>query len=301
MEYGYLKDTVQDRIIDLREDQGIWMKKALDGGHPSLIKSCFDKAWFSNIPLGAHAVLNLSDSIDRPAFLATESHDLVQSALPALQSISEQLVEYGARIGFALEVLRLIRGDGTWSEEVGCIFIDDNGYDDSLQRYGEPYGQFLTKIYLPALCQRVRKCCVREGSPSGDGVYLVIISDLMQERCPPAEAVYRAIEEILRFTQNEGAEICAAQGYEPVRLQIGANAGMATVICDAFQVRTNGATVNIAARLQAAGQPGQILVHAELARLWPKDGNLSIDAPVPELKKTRRLTACRVFLRKKAA
>lgn len=301
MEYGYLKDTSNDRIIDFDEQKGTWMKQAIDSSIPQLTRSKFDGAWFSNVPLGTHAILNLSDAYDRPAFLANESHDLVTRVLPALESISDRLVEYGARMGFALEILRLTRGDGTWTEEIGCVFIDVNGYDDNLQKFGEPYGKFLTAVYLPALCQRVRKWCVRESSARGDGVYLICIADLMQERCNPPVAVYRTLEEILRFVSADGADMCAMQGYEPVRIQIGANAGVAHVICDSFQVRTNGATVNIAARLQAASQPGQTLVNIDLAKLWPGDGALTIDEPFAELKKTRRLSACRVHLKKKAA
>jgi class 3 adenylate cyclase len=123
----------------------------------------------------------------------------------------------------------------------------------------------------------------------------------MQERCLPSEAVYKTIEEIIRFAEVEGAEMCLAQGYSPVRLQIGASAGLATVICDSFQARTSGKVVNQAARLQKAGQPGQVFVHTDLVKQWPTEGSLRSDVAQDELKKTRRLTGHRVYLRKTAS
>jgi class 3 adenylate cyclase len=299
-EGGYDKDTSADKEISFSDGRGIIMQQALSSQSPQLGYGK-DHAWYSVIPLGQHAVLNLSDDRVVPHFLAAESHEFMVYTLPALKMLNESLTEFGARMSYALEVLRLIRGDGTWTEEIGCIFLDANNFADGLEKFGEPFGRFITTKYLPSLCKRVRRWAVREGNAAGDAVYLICIHDLMQDQCTPAQAVYNAIEEILNFVDTDGAQMCIAQGFPAVRLQIGASAGMASLICDDFQVRTSGKVVVEAARLQKSGQPGQTLVNADLAHRWPKDGALTVDAPFAELKKTRRLNACRVYLKKRAA
>jgi hypothetical protein len=297
-EKGYRKNTENDQFIDFKEGRGSYMSAALCSGKPQLHQGVSDGAWFSNIPIGGHAILNLSDDVALPAFLAMESFEVIERILPALNSIDNQLAEYGTRLSYALEGLRLVRGDGSWEESIGAIFLDINYYDDCVAKYGEPYAYFVSTVYLPAICNRVRRWAVREGNAAGDSVYLVIISSLMQESCSVYEGAYRALEEILRFIEGEGADMCRAQGYDPIQVQIGVNAGLANITADSFQVRTSGSVVNVAARLQKASSPGYVLAHTELVELWSKDGSLYFEEPRKELVKLRKLVGRRVYLRK---
>ena len=192
----------------------------------------------------------------------------------------------------------MLRGDGSWAEEIGCIFLDICGFDDKIEMYGEPFGRFVSQIYLPALCHRVRRWAVREGNSAGDAVYLICIADLMQEKCSISEAVERTLADILSFFDGAGAEMCRAQGYPVITFQIGASAGEATVICDSFQVRTSGRVVNQSARLQQSGQPGTTLVHADLVERLQRNNSLLRFGPRQEdIKKTRRLTSHKASLR----
>jgi len=298
MDAGYRKETSKDRVIDFNDGRGALMRDALASLTPRLRQGSHDSAWFTNIPLGNHAILNLSDDSTQPDFLASESHELILRVLPALQTIGDKLAEYGTKLTYALEGLRLVRGDGTWNEEIGAIFLDLNYYADNMERYRDPYGKFITTIYLPALCQRVRKWAVREGNSAGDAVYLICIRDLMHEPLPVSDAVYRTLVEILRFTVEEGAAMCRAQGYEVISLQIGANIGLANIICDQFQARTSGNIVNEASRLQKAAGVGQTFVSAEVVKGWPAEGPLAFEEARNDLVKTKKLNGRTVFLRR---
>lgn len=295
---GYRKDISGYRTIDFSDGHGQSMKKALISGEATLSEGAKDHALYSIVPIGQYAVFNISNDSESPPFLAVEGHDLVQRLLPAIRVLSDRLVEYGARMAFAIESLRMLRGDGQWQMDIGCIFIDINDFSDSVEKYGESYAHFVSRVYLPALCQRVRKWAVREGSSGGDSVYLVCIEDLMLEKCSASEAVYRSLHEVMRFSDIEAAEMCRLQGFAPIRLQIGANAGTGTVICDAFQVRTSGALVNEASRLQKASTPGWTFVNADLAESWPSEGPLLIERAEHDLKKTMMLRGCKVMRQK---
>jgi class 3 adenylate cyclase len=297
-EAGYRKDTKPDQLIDFREGRGPLMREALLSGNAMLNQGKMDFAFFSIIPVGQHVIFNISNNESFPDFFATESHELLLGLMPALRTINDRLIEAGSRMAFALESLRILRGDGRWDMEIGSIFLDINDYSDYVEKYGEAYANFVAQVYLPAICQRVRSWAVREGSTAGDAVYLVCISDLMQDRCPMSDAVYKAIAEILRFVEEEGSEMCRLQGFPAIRLQVGANAGAGTVICDAFQVRTSGAVVTEASRLQKASLPGWTFVHVDLANKWPTYGVLRVEQSELELKKMNRLKGCKVGRKK---
>lgn len=295
-EQGYNKNTNLDKLIDFSEDRGLVMKKAIESGSPQFAKGN-DNAWHSVIPLGKHAVITLSDDQEQPRFLAAESHEFLLRSFPALQMIHNGLADFAVRMAYALEVLRLVRGNGEWREEVGSIFLDVNGFDDQIRIYKDPFGKFLTKTYLPALCQQVRKWMVREGNIKGDSVNLVCIQDLMQEKVSVSEGTYRALTEILHFVDNNGADMCRSQGYDPIRLQTGVNLGTATVVCDEFNVRTTGNLINETARLQAAARVGTTFVSIQAIQRWPTDGPLEF-APEDErdLAKSRFLSGRTVHL-----
>jgi hypothetical protein len=296
-EWGYKKDTQAHSKIDFRESRGKLMQLALRSGMPQLKKGLIDKAWFVNCPFGSHAILNLSNETSSPDILAFESFELIQQLNPILDQIKPQLVEIGAKMSFVLESLRLIRGDGEWNETIGCIFLDINYYDDHLRKYGESFGRFVSQIYLPAICQRVRKWAVRENAAAGDSVYLICIQDLIQDSSPISEAVYHTVAEIMKFVSHEGAQMCLAHGYEPVQVQLGASSGSATIICDSFQVRTNGSVVNEAARIQKAAPVGGTFGESSLVSSWSQEGVLSFGPELNELVKTKRLLVRRILMK----
>jgi hypothetical protein len=270
---GYKENTLPDKLIDFSENRGLVMKKAIESGRTQFAKGR-DKAWYSVVPLGKHAIITLSDDREAPQFLAVESHEFLLRSYPALQMIHVGLADFAVRMAYALEVLRLIRGHGEWNEEIGYIILDVNHFDDQIRLYKDPFGKFLTVTYLPAICQHVRKWMVREGNSKGDSVNLVCIKDLMQENIAIAEGTYRALTEILSFVEHEGADMCRAQGYEPIRLQIGVNLGNAIIVCDEFNVRTTGNLVNETARFQGAARPHTAFVSMTAINSWVTDGPL---------------------------
>jgi class 3 adenylate cyclase len=288
--------SADKKVIVFDEGFGNQMRQALEQGNPQLKLSSLDNKWYVNLPLGDHAIMNFTGLDKHCSLLGSEGLELCARVYPALQSINHQLTEFAARMAFDLETLRLIKGDGSWSEHLGMIFIDINHFSDNCEKYKDPYALFVTQLYFPAMCQRVRKWAVREGSTKGDGAYLLCIKELMQENCTIPEAVYNVVLELMKFVRNEGADICVSQGYDPIKVQIGANAGIATVICDAFQVRTIGNLVTETARLQQSAPPGGTLVHMNLIDQWPKQGDLRYSSEQREIVKTKRLRACQVFL-----
>lgn len=292
---------VVEKTIDFSEEHGKQMKLAIDSCKPVHSIGKIDHAWYSVVPLGSHAVLNLSDSFRSPAFMAFESHQFLVRSFQVLQIIDSYLKNFGSRMSYAFEVLRLLRGDGEWTEEIGCMFIDINGYDSGMMTHQDFYGKFITQTYLPALCQRVRKWAVKEGNSSGDSVYLVCVKDLMQDDCTISDGLYHTLVEILRFASEEGAQMCKSQGYSPIRLQIGVNAGLATITCDQFNARTSGNTVNEAARLQKAALPGSAYIHASLSAVWKERHDLLFGKETNEVVKTRNLIGHLVSLNRRRA
>jgi hypothetical protein len=212
--------------------------------------------------------------------------------------LDEQIVQQGIRHSFALETLRRKLGDGVFDVELGSIFLDINYYADQLAVLKNPYGVFVATVYFPALLRKLRPWAVRELG-RGDELYLVCLKELIQRDCSVPLAVHQTIIEILKFQEEEGAALCAAEGFERLRLQVGASYGMAQVICDLDQVRTEGEIVVEAARLQKAAPVGGVLVSSPLTELWPKTGALAIGPSLTDLKKKTRLSAKSVQLKKK--
>lgn len=297
-EGGYLKETERDRFIDVRDGGGTYIKKALANGEALLNQGATDRTWFINIPIGSLVVINYSDHNLKPQYVAIERKTVIGRVSSALLPIVDQLVTYGTKVSYALETLRVIRGDRTSVEEIGSIFVDVNDYSEYMQNYGQDYGKFISTIYLPALSKRLRPWVVREGPSEGDAICLVCISDLMQDRMPVAAAMLKALEEIMTFVNGEGAEICRAQGYEPVRLQVGASIGIATVICDSFQARTSGQVVIDAKRVQQSAAPASVFVHASLAeRIGDSDRVYVVEAK-PGLVKISRFRRYQLLLKR---
>jgi class 3 adenylate cyclase len=300
-EGGYTPAGERDKTVDIAEGQGLVMLDAIQVGTPKLGRGA-DEAWYSVVPLGKFAVMNFSDDRRRPKHLSVESHEFLKRAFPALKMFDLGLTEFAARMNYALEVLRLIRGDGAWTEKVGCVFLDINGFDDQTRRYGTAFSSFVSQIYLPAICKRVRRWLVREGTTKGDSAYLICLTDLMQEKQTIEQGTYLGLAEILRFVHDEGAAMCKSRGFDPIRLQIGCSIGDVTIICDEHNVRSSGSVINEAARLQAAARPGEALASSSVLNLWPPDDQLIFCAGESiDLVKTRKLRGVRIELRRARA
>lgn len=237
------------------------MRQALVENQVVIGRGTTDQAWFLVVPIGKHACINLSDVGANSAFRAFESKEIVERLLPSIRALDRRLIELGVMQNLALQRLRSKRGDGRSDEEIGCIFLDVNDYSIFTEFAGNAFPAFIGDTYLPAMSRAVAQW----GAPEhvvGDEVYFVIVQDFLPQGMSVTTALVEAIEGIDDFVFGEGANLCRAAGYEPVTVSIGANVGVATIICDALQVRTTGQVVNEAKRLlDEAGRNG-ICVHA---------------------------------------
>lgn len=299
MESGYNKDTTKDSRIEFETGGGTIMAEATQGDSLSLKRGQKDNAWFIVVPLGKHACLNLSDDEPSSPYSAYESEEILRRLHPALKTLDGRLIDHGLRHGFALEKLRSILGDGKWERTVGATFADINNYSMYTERYGQSFGDFVTAVFFPALIKAIGKWAAPEFI-RGDEIYLVSVKELVPENIRVEESTFRTIQSIQEFLDNEGAQLCKANGFEPITMSIGASVGPVTLICDAIKVRTAGHIVNEAKRLQEAAGSGTILVKSGIFEIFP-DSNCADQNAIPILVKKTFTMAKKIFLDKKAA
>ncbi|MCC7441844.1 MAG: hypothetical protein IT285_09430 [Bdellovibrionales bacterium] len=262
MEQGYRKDTVRDGRVSFGEGRGGVMHQALVSGEVAAGKGERDGAGYMVVPIGKHACINLSDETAVDDLRLQESRDVVMRLVPALRVLEDRLASTAIRQGMALERIRSARGDGRWECEVGAVFADVNDYSVLTERFGAPFVDFLTTVYFPALVKAVSRWAVPE-FVRGDELYLVSIGDLLPEGVSVRAAALEAVRAVRSFSEREGATLCGDHGFPALTLSIGANSGLAWLVCDPIKVRTAGRVVNDAKRLQEAAPSGGILVHAE--------------------------------------
>jgi hypothetical protein len=185
MERGYQKDTRKDQTIHFHELRGKTMAKAVESGNITLSRGAEDKAWYIIVPVGKHACINLSDTSAVSTFVACESLEIMSRLHPALQPLDRRLIEIGTKQSLALQKLRSLRGDGSWNELIGSIFIDVNNYSKLTDQYGNTFSTFVSEVYIPSLAKTVAQFACLEQT-AGDGGYFVVISDLL----PSGESIH---------------------------------------------------------------------------------------------------------------
>jgi hypothetical protein len=262
-EAGYRGDTGPYGRIRFEEGRGPHMRAALERGHPALARGDRSEAWFTVVPVGHLACINLSDEAPAPEEEAWESLEAVERLLPALQVFGGALADVGAKRGKALDRLRAVHGDGRTEVQAGAVFADINDYSVLTERYGEPFSEFVASVYLPALVKAASPWAVPE-LLRGDEVYLVSLAELLPEGTAPREAALRTAQAVQAFARQEGAALSADHGFPALSLSVGANAGTVWLICDPITVRTSGRAINDAKRLQEAAPSGGTLAQADL-------------------------------------
>ncbi|MBI5209918.1 MAG: hypothetical protein HY927_08100 [Elusimicrobia bacterium] len=263
MEGGYREDKSRYKRIAFEAGQGSRMKEALSSGSARLERGAKDGAWFTVVPLGRRACVNLSDEQPEPEDRAYESLEVVTRLQPALRVLDERLADLAAKQGHALEKLRLRYGNGRWECEAGAVFADINDYSLHTEHFGGSFADFVSTVYAPALVLAVSRWAVPE-FVRGDELYLVSLKEFVPQGLPVAEAALAAAAEVSAFCCREGAKLCADHGFPALTMSVGADAGKAWLVCDPIKVRTAGQSINDAKRLQEAAGPGGILIGAGL-------------------------------------
>lgn len=274
-EYGYRKQTHQDLFINFREGRGTKMRTALSQNR-TLLERASDGSWYLIIPIGKNACINLSDVDARKAYTAHENQSVINRILPSLSSLELKFGELGVRQGAALQKLRGKRGDGTWDEEIGCIFIDINDYSVLTDSYGEAFSGFITKTYIPGLIRTLSTTAAPE-HVSGDEVYFVVSKDLLPKNMSVVDGTFASLQAIDKYIYVDGARICSEAGFPKVSVSIGLNVGVSTIICDEYGVRTAGKEVNDTKRLlDSCGKEGilvkdNLLIPVNLSSFYKAD------------------------------
>ncbi len=294
MERGYRKETSKDRYIEFSEDRGGVMRKALAGKVPVLEKGTRDGAWYVNVPIGSGACINLSDARPKADYLAYESFAILKRMLPSFLPLGEAFHPPSVKGALGLEAVRDKRGLGTFEVELGSVYVDVDDYDSNRVRFKDPYGLFIESIYFPALVRKASPFAVREWT-NRDELHLVCLDELLPGKAGIAAAAHNLIGEVFEFAAGEGAALCAAHGYDPVSLHVGASWGKGRLVCATDFVRVDGEPVQRAATLQKAANRGGALVDASLVKQWPTshNGPLRWEQATDDVAKATKLDAYR--------
>jgi hypothetical protein len=291
LEVGKKESAADYSFISLEGSDGQKMKSAIESLTPLLYKGEQDQFHFSIVPVGRYAVINLNERVKKPSFLALESHELIMQVFSALTNLITQFDSFSEQLVSGLDSLRLLKGHGNYELNAGLIFFDVNGFSDNVRIYGKPYEKFIGQVFFPELLREVRKWSVPEGVIEGDSAYLICLQDLMVDKIEVEEAVYKTLCAIMDFVFNKSAILMRDNGYgfEPVKLQIGANMGTVMITCDEYKTRTTGDPVNFAKRLQQHAAPGSILVSNVLKEAWKEKPDLIFDSEVKSIEKMMRI------------
>lgn len=261
-QYGYEKDTSRDLEIDFDDSRGLLMQEALRLQDVQL-RLGRDNEWFLLVPIGQHICVNLSLLAAKGDYLAYQSEDLLRALRPALNELETKVIETVQRTRTAMHKIRSVRGLGTWNIRLGSVFLDIVQYSDQCTTHGSSYTNFIQATFLPALMRRLSHLAVVEFT-KGDEVYFVILSDLL----PPEMEVDAATIEVIRlvdtFIRTDGAALAAEKGFGAQRLRVGGAVGDCDLVSTESEVKSAGASVNAAKRLQDAARRGETLISADL-------------------------------------
>lgn len=265
LETGYLKDTSKDEFFDLTLGRSPWMERALREQRPVAGRGTTDDAGFVVLPIGNHIFINLSDDLTASGEDISARLEVIEHLLPTLARLKDRIVEYSLKQCLALEKLRIKYGRTRFERRIGAIFTDIDGYSGLNSKYGLPFSEFVSDKYYPAMIKSIGNASAAENF-IGDELNLVAIEDLLPLGMDIESAVGTTLDRILRFYNNEGANLCSNNGFPHLTVKIGIVIGPATIVCDNVKVRTAGQTVDEAKRLVTYADAGQILLRA-----WPGD------------------------------
>lgn len=301
-EYGYKKDTRMDREIAFSDGNGKVMQEAIAQGR-IIFRQGFQDHWYCVIPIGRLGCINLSNDVVADPVAAHESFEIVSRLQSVLGSLADKLLAHTMRKSSFLNKIKTLRGYGEWPVQLGAIFLDLSDFSTCVNRYKmlhrgkDVFGPFVTGTYLPALIKAAGDFVQFEKS-EGDLLYLVVLPDFLPANENVSIATTKVITSICSFVSNEGARLCNEAGFEPIDLCVGAYVGHGTIICDEYEVRTVGDTVNFAARLQSCAPRESVMVPEFLAKSFEKE-NFTISSPREILENKDVLRAVPIYFQKK--
>lgn len=262
VERGYRKDTSRDQVIVFDDQRGQIMREAIETESVVVDKGQTDHAWFTVVPLGRHACINISDDAPTRWSVVSERLEVLRRILPVLRPLEDRLVDYAARQGLALDRLRSKYGQANVEKTAGCIFMDIDDYSVHTEHYGKAFATFVSDTYLPAFIKRMAPWAAPE-TLKGDEVYLVVLDDLLPPGMTVEAGTFHTLAAAQSFARSEGRDLCARHGFPALTFKMGVNIGRVTLVCDAIKVRTAGQAVNEARRLLDGAQRAGVLAHAK--------------------------------------
>ena len=196
-------------------------------------------------PTGMVRLVNLSG---REITVVVESRDWVREALTAHRATSMQIF----RDLFSTEVLR--PGDEAGIGQVTLMFTDLKGSTAMYGRLGDAAAYRLVRDHFAFLAAQIRE---------HDGATVKTIGDaVMAAFSDPAQALAAALavqRNVAAFNREHG------QGREALIIKLGLHAGPCIAVTLNGRLDYFGSTVNLAARLQAESEGGDIVLSPALA------------------------------------
>jgi len=193
-------------------------------------------------------IVHLSNRSDRQITFVIESRDWVKDALTAHRATSMQIF----RDLFATEVLR--PGDEAGIGQVSLMFTDLKGSTAMYARIGDAAAYRLVRDHFAFLAAAIR---------AHDGAIVKTIGDaVMAAFSDPANALAAALDvqgNVAAFNREHGG------GHEEIVIKLGLHTGACIAVTLNGRLDYFGSTVNLAARLQAQSQGGDIVLSADLA------------------------------------
>ena len=196
----------------------------------------------------AAGIVHLSNRASREITFVIESRDWVRDALTAHRATSMQVF----RDLFATEVLR--PGDEAGIGQVTLMFTDLKGSTAMYARIGDAAAYRLVRDHFAFLAAAIRE---------HDGAIVKTIGDaVMAAFSDPVKALAAALDvqrNVAAFNREHGS------GREEIVIKLGLHTGACIAVTLNGRLDYFGSTVNLAARLQAQSQGGDIVLSADLA------------------------------------
>lgn len=251
------------------------------GGFPEIVAQDDGLRLGAPAPAGRVRLVNRGG---REITVVVESRDWVREALTAHRATSMQIF----RDLFSTEVLR--PGDEAGIGLVTLMFTDLKGSTAMYGRLGDAAAYRLVRDHFAFLAAQIRE---------HDGAIVKTIGDaVMASFSDPAQAVAAALA-VQRNVAAFNAE--HAQGREDLVIKLGLHAGPCIAVTLNGRLDYFGSTVNLAARLQAESEGGDVVISSLLAGDPAVAALLKGQAAAAETARVKGFDAPVAFLRLRVA
>lgn len=261
-ENGYLKDTTKDKSIIFNDNRGTLMKKALQSGRPIKGIGEQDQSFYVVTPIGQFACLNFSNKKIKSNLNNFENYEIIKRTGEALTALKNKLqLESNLNLN-TIEKLRSSYKPGTYTKNIGAIFIDIDNYSKFLEVYGNNFSEFISSDYLPSLARYLHSFAIPESIKSDEILFYVIdqSENLNDINVNATDSTFIALNRLLDFINNPGAQMCQNSGYPNISFHIGVATGSGELIIDEFTVRIAGTAQTKAFRLLKSTSKQQIFL-----------------------------------------